>query len=194
MRPAAPGWRAMASTALAVARPCPRPHNPEAIAMPIPAAIAANGLSQFSPPVGSAARATPGTASTVINAKTSERRTDCPPSVMGCPLVMLGLLNGAGNVEHRKHDEDERLQECDEDLQRVQESDREHDHDQRRGGAKENAPQRARQRPAKHPIEPHEEEEDREQDVPAGHVAEESERQRERPGHVTDDLDGDHQP
>src|SRR3989304_3010663 len=108
MRPAAPGWRAMASTALAGARPCPRPHNPQATATPPPAAIAAKGLSQLSPPVGSAARATPGTASTAINAKTSERRTDCPPSVMGCPLWMLGLLNGAGNVEHREHNEDER--------------------------------------------------------------------------------------
>src|SRR3990170_5385072 len=127
MRPAAPGGRAMASTALAVARPCPRPHNPEAIAMPIPAAITANGLSQFSPPVGSAARATPGIASTVINAKTSERRTDCPPSVMGCPLVMLGFLNGAANVEHRDHTENKPLKDADRDLQRVQEPDRERD-------------------------------------------------------------------
>src|SRR3990172_3911867 len=170
MRPAAPGWRAMASTALAVARPCPRPHNPEAIAMPIPAAIAANGLSQFSPPVGSAARGTPGAASTGVNAETSERRTDCPPSVMGCPLVMLGFLNGAGNVEHREHDENERLQEREKDLQRVQEPDREHDHDQRSGSAEQDAPEGPRQRPAQHAVEPHQEEKDRKQDVPAGHV------------------------
>src|SRR3972149_6355015 len=171
MRPAAPGWRAMASTALAVARPRPGPQTRETIAMPIPAAIAANGLSQFSPPVGSGGRATPGTASTVINAKTSERRTDCPPSVMGCPLVMLGFLNGAGNVEHREHDENERLQERDKDLQRVQEPDRERDHDQRRGSAEQDAPQRARQRPAQHAVEAHEKKEDREQNMPAGHVA-----------------------
>src|SRR5712691_11342008 len=178
----------MASTALAVARPCPRPHSPEAIAIPIPAAITAKGFSQLSPAPGSAATAAPGIASTAINAKMSERCTKCPPSVVVCALVVLGLLNGAGNVEHRKHDKDERLQERDEDLQRVEEPDREHDHDPRRGRAEQNAPERAGQRPAQYPIEPHEEEEDREEEVSTDHVAEQPDGQRQRAGQMADDL------
>src|SRR4030095_17120060 len=43
--------------------------------------------------------------------------------------VVLGLLDGSRDVKHREHHEDERLEKRHEDLQGVQESDRERDHD-----------------------------------------------------------------
>jgi hypothetical protein len=81
MRAAAPGCRAMASTAPAVARPWPSPQRPDAMPIPMPAAITANGPTQ--PPVPpSAANASPGTERTdhVISVNISERRTTLPPS------------------------------------------------------------------------------------------------------------------
>src|SRR5207244_146381 len=52
MRAAAPGCLPMASTAAAIARPCPSPQSPDAIAIPSPAAMTANG--PIHPPPASA--------------------------------------------------------------------------------------------------------------------------------------------
>src|SRR5215510_940092 len=84
----------------------------------------------------SAAKARPGRPTTSRAARVSERRTTAS-SVrvmvlvmrrMGLAAVVLGFLDGPRNVEHREHDEDERLEKRDQDLQRVQEPDRERDH------------------------------------------------------------------
>src|SRR6266511_2836184 len=138
IRAAAPGCRPMASTAAATARPCPNPQRPEAIAIPTPAAMTANGPIHPPPAVpASAASARPGNASTAIPAAISERRTTVLLCVWGLLVmrrlvfapVVLGLLDGARDVEHREHHEDERLKERHQDLERIQEPDGEDDHD-----------------------------------------------------------------
>src|SRR6266542_1170495 len=114
IRAAAPGCRAMASTAPAVARPWPSPQRPDARPIPMPAAITANGPTQ--PPVPpSAANAIPGTDRTahVISVRISEGRTTQPPCELCDRLVMLRFLDGAGDIEHGQHAEDEGLQERD---------------------------------------------------------------------------------
>src|SRR5437667_9791623 len=92
MRAAAPGCRPMASTAAATALPCPSPHSPDAIAIPRPAAMTANGPIH-PPPVAapSAASASPGIPSPAMPARISERRTNAPPLSCGL-LVVLRLV------------------------------------------------------------------------------------------------------
>src|SRR5215813_957130 len=136
IRAAAPGCRAIASTADATALPCPSPHNPAAIAMPMPAAMTANGAIQ--PPVlPSAASAAVGNARTANPPRISERRTT-PSSIRVLCLVVpgmwfgmvLGLLDRARDVEHRQHHEDERLQKRHQNLQRIEKAHREDDRDE----------------------------------------------------------------
>src|SRR6266699_908376 len=137
IRAAAPGWRAIASTADATAQPCPKPHSPAAIAMPMPAAMTANGPIQL--PVGapSAANASPGSPKTASPAKISDRRTTVLLYTCGLLVMVLGLVLGlmlrfldcSRDVEHRQHHEDERLEKCHQDLQRIEKADREHDRD-----------------------------------------------------------------
>src|SRR5262245_55903004 len=113
------------------------------MAMPMPAAMTANGPTQ--PPVPpSAAWARAGTRSTAIPARTDERRTS--PSSSRCAAVcfrlvmrrmrllvmvaVLGVLDAARDVQHGEHDEDEGLEERHQDLQGIDESDRECHHHQ----------------------------------------------------------------
>src|SRR4029453_7243461 len=100
--------------------------------MPMPARMTANGA--IHPPVPSAAIAAVGNARTANPTRISERRTT--PSSITCDLLVvlgmmlgmvLGFLDRAGDVEHRQHHEDERLQERHQDLQRVEKSHREGD-------------------------------------------------------------------
>src|SRR5437016_1779895 len=175
MRAAAPGCRPMASPAAATALPCPSPHSPDAIAIPRPAAMTANGPIH-PPPVAapSAANASPGTPSPAMPARISERRTNA--SSLSCGLlVVLRLvpLDGPRDVQHRQHHEDERLEERHQDLQRIDEPDREGDHQHAAEAAEDHAGGAARQRPTDEPVQPHEEEHYGEQDVAAQHIAEE---------------------
>src|ERR687891_1765272 len=156
MRAAAPGWRALASTAEAMALPCPRAHRPAAKAMAKPATRTANGPTQ--PPEGAAAgacaSASPGTARTARPVRMSERRTtallcSCGVLVMRRSVlapVVLGLLDGPRDVEHREHHEDERLEERHQDFERVQEPDGEDDHHRAAEAADDGADGAARQR------------------------------------------------
>src|SRR5262249_22772909 len=125
MRAAAPGCRPIASTAAATARPCPSPHRPAAIAMPMPAAMTVNGPTQ--PPAaapGACASGRPGNARTNRDATINERRTTvllctCGVLVMTgfemlgtvAPVILVGVLDGSRNVQHREHHEDEGLKE-----------------------------------------------------------------------------------
>src|SRR6185369_992468 len=202
MRAAAPGWRAMASTAEATALPCPSAHRPAAKAMAKPATRTAYGPTRLPPPAGaSAASASPGTARTARPARMSERRTTALLCTCGLLVmrrmvlapVMLGLLDGSRDVEHREHHEDERLEERHQDLERVQEPDGEDNHHQAAEAADDGAERIAGQGPADEAVEAHQEEDDRQQDVTAEHVAEQPQRERQRPGQVADDLDDEHQ-
>src|SRR5262247_707072 len=84
----------------------------------------------------SAANARPGRPRTSRAARVSERRTTASyvrvvvlvMRRMVLAAVVLGFLDGSRDVEHREHDEDERLEKRDQDLERVQEPDRERDH------------------------------------------------------------------
>src|SRR5262245_32496469 len=100
--------------------------------MPIPAAMTANGPTQLPVPP-SAAIAVVGTVRTARIPRISERRTT-PSSMRVIRLVVLGmvlaLFDRTRDVEHRQHHEDERLQECHQDFQRVEEPDREYDRHQ----------------------------------------------------------------
>src|SRR5262249_55508640 len=130
----------MASTADAIAFPCPSPQSPAAKPRAKPAARTANGPTQ-PPPAPSAAKATAGTPRTVNPARISERRTPallCTCAVLelilresiDVPLVLVGVLQGARDVEHRQHHEDKRLEQRDQDLQRIEKADREGDHNE----------------------------------------------------------------
>src|SRR5262249_26268372 len=97
--------------------------------MPIPAAMTANAPIQ--PPVPpSAPTSAVGAARTARTPRISERRTT-PSSMRVIRLVVLGmvlaLFDRTRDVEHRQHHEDERLQECHQDFQGVEEPDREDD-------------------------------------------------------------------
>src|SRR5512145_3087090 len=102
---------------------------------------------------GACASATPGTASTARPARMSERRTTALLCTCGLLVmrrmvlapVVLGLLDGSRDVEHREHHEDERLEERHQDLQRIQEPDREHDHHQAPDAPHDRAQRAARQ-------------------------------------------------
>src|SRR5437588_7730529 len=158
MRAAAPGWRPMASTAAATARPWPRPHRPDAIAMPRPAAMTVNGPTQ--PPVPSAANAHPGTPRTAMPVRISERRTNASPVTCGV-LVVLGFMSlrlmsfdRSRDVQHGEHHEDERLQERHQNLERIDEA-----HDERRHHGAAHAPHdrpggAAVKRPPEQPVQP----------------------------------------
>src|SRR5687767_969528 len=149
IRAAAPGCRAIASTAAATARPWPRPQSPAANAIAKPATSTAYGPihPRASPAAVAAvwAKASPGAARTAIAATISERRTRillfCVCSAVCCDLLVmsravsvfravsvLGFLDRSRDVQHRQHDEDERLEERDQHLERVQEAHGEDDH------------------------------------------------------------------
>src|SRR5207245_8802151 len=164
MRAAAPGCLPMASTAAAIARPCPSPQSPDAIAIPRPAAMTATGPTH--PPPASAANANPGTPSTAIPARISERRTNAScVRVVLLVVVSLVPLDRPRDVHHRQQHEDERLEERHQDLQRIDEDDVERD-DHHGADAAEDCPgDAARQRPAQEAVQPHEEEHHGEQDV-----------------------------
>src|SRR5262245_50118226 len=100
---------------------------------------------------------------------------------------MLDVRYGGADVEHREHDEDERLQERDQQLEREQEEAGERDQQSRPRQAEQDGAQGAGQHPADHAH--REQEHHRQQDVPTRHVAEQSKRQRERSGQVAEDLD-----
>src|SRR5262245_10724104 len=116
-----------------MALPCPSPHSPAAKAMAKPATSTPNGPSQLPDP--SAAKASPGTPRTATPARISERRTRallCACVVLmelevflrmfiAVSLVPFGVLEGARDVEHGQHHEDEGLEKRDENLQGVQE-------------------------------------------------------------------------
>src|SRR2546423_10822824 len=201
MRAAAPGCRPMASTAAATARPCPRPHRPEAIAIPTPAAMTANGPIHSPPAPGSAASARPGNASTAMPVAINERTLDLllwivGPSMMsrlGFAAMVLGFLDRPRDVEHRQHHENERLEKRHQDLQRIQEPDGEGDHHDPTEAADDGSQRAAGQRPADEALKAHQEEDDGQQDVAAYHVAEQPQRERQRPRQVADDLDDEHQ-
>src|SRR5262245_44484610 len=118
MRAAAPGWRAIASTAEATALPCPSAHRPAANAMAKPATRTAKGPTQLPCPAaaGAWASACPGIVSTARPARISERRTtallcSCGLLVMRrmvLAAVVLSLLDRARDVQHGEHHEDER--------------------------------------------------------------------------------------
>src|SRR6185295_2578726 len=136
MRAAAPGWRAIASTAEATARPWPRAHRPAANAMAKPATRTEYGPIKLPPAGASAARARPGIPRTTRAARVSERRTTASSVRVVC-LVMrrlvlaamvLGFLDRARDIEHREHDEEQPLEKRDQALQRIQKADREGDH------------------------------------------------------------------
>src|SRR6267378_6099327 len=205
MRAAAPGCRAIASTAAATARPCPSPHRPAAIAMPMAAAMTVNGASHPPAAGASAARARPGNARTNRAPNIDERRTTvllctCDPRLVLARVVMLRtltvvrLFDRSRDVQHRQHDEDERLEEGHQELQGIEKAHRERDGDGGADAADERADHAARQRPADQSLQAHQEKDDGEQDVPAHHVAEEPERKRQRPGEVADELDRHDEP
>ena len=108
--------------------------------------------------------------------------------------MVLGLFDRSGDVQHRQHHEDERLQKRHQDLQRIQKSDGERDRDDATEPADDRARHAARQRPPDQAVQAHQEEDHREQDVAADDVAEEPERQRERAREMADDLDDEHVP
>src|SRR5574337_384850 len=159
IRPAAPGCRAMASTALAVARPWPSAHTPEAIAIPIPAASTANGLTHPPAAPASAAQTPVGITTSASRARsvgTKTRRTSLPPFVSSMPAVVirsmvLGFLDGAGDVEHREHTEDKSLEKRHQNLQRKQEASGEHNQERAPGEADQKAQKRSRGGPVRHP-------------------------------------------
>src|SRR5574341_900161 len=162
---AAPGWRAIASTAEAIARPCPRAQSPAANAIAKPATRTANGPTRLPPAGASAASARLGNPNTNSPARTSERRTtalllwiDLLVVLRRMLRVVLALLDGRRDVEHRQHHEDERLEERDQDLERVEEPDGESHHDDAA-------------------VEAHQKEDDGQQDMAARHVAEQTERE-----------------
>src|SRR6185295_680272 len=193
IRAIAPGCRAIASTACPAARPCPRPQRPAARPKPRPAASTAKALAMSAPPAASAAQAIPGTARIAIMLMVTMRCTALLLVEGDCDLVMLGFLDGRRDVQHGELAEDEGLDEGDQDLQREQETHDEHDHDQRGGRSDHQSRHRAAEGPAQHPVEAHHEEEDGEEDVAGHHVAEEAERERQRPRAMTDDLNHEHQ-
>src|SRR5438552_6943853 len=169
--------------------------------MPMPAAMTANGPIQLPVAAGVWANARPGSPKTASPAKVSDRRTTVLLCTCGLLVVVLGLVLGmmlrfldrSRDVEHRQHHEDERLEKRHQDLQRIEKADREHDRDGAADSADDGARRAARQRPADQAVQAHQQEDDGEQDVTADHVAEESQRERERPGEVADDLDHEHQ-
>src|SRR5512145_1288522 len=183
-----------------MARPCPSAQIPAAKAIEMPAARIPMGPTHPAGPSAACAAAwaaaSVGTLSTARTPRTSERRTPvllCEIGLLVVLRMVLLVLERAGDVEHRQHDEDERLEERHQDLQRVEEADREGDHHQPADPADEDPGGIPGQRPADEAVEPHEKEDDGEQDVPAEHVAEEPERERERAREVTDGLDDEHQ-
>src|SRR2546426_2734955 len=138
IRVAAPGWRAIPSSAAAMARPWPRPQRPAASAMPMPAASTVKGPSHD--PVAAASPAACADATLPPSARTNVRmprtiRTLPPPLVMdgrlgAVPGAVLGAVLGferTRDVHHREHDKDEGLEERHQDLQGEQEPDREED-------------------------------------------------------------------
>src|SRR5574341_54791 len=181
---AAPGWRAIASTAEAIARPCPRAQSPAANAIAKPATRTANGPTRLPPAGASAASARLGNPNTNSPARTSERRTtalllwiDLLVVLRRMLRVVLALLDGRRDVEHRQHHEDERLEERDQDLERVEEPDGESHHDDAADPADDDARGTAAERPADEAVEAHQEEDDGQQDMAARHVAEQTERE-----------------
>src|SRR3989442_15306699 len=70
-------------------------------------------------------------------------------------LAVIGVLDRAGNVEHRQHHEDEGLKDRDQDLQWVEEAHREDDHDEATQTADDRPGLAARERPADETVEPH---------------------------------------
>src|SRR5438552_1132934 len=196
IRAAAPGWRAIPSSAAAMARPWPRPQRPAASAMPMPAATTVKGPSHD--PVAAASPAACADATFPPSARTNVRmprtiRTLPPPLVMGGRLGAVLGFERARDVNHREHDEDEGLEERHQDLQGEQEPDREEDRRDRAERRDEDAEEsrRAGEAPRR---KPHgHEEEAGQQDVPAQHVAEKAHRERERAGEVADQLNRDHE-
>src|SRR2546427_11253281 len=150
IRAAAPGCPAIASTAAATARPCPSPHRPAAIAMPMAAAITVNGASHPPAAGASAARARPGNARTNRAPNIDERRTTVLLCTGDLRLVMarvvvlrtvtvVRLFDRSRDVQHRQHDEDERLEEGHQELQGIEKAHRERDGDGRTDATDERA-------------------------------------------------------
>src|SRR5439155_23316249 len=164
-----------APTAPATPLPTPAPASRAASGSPTPPGMPASGPLRPRPVAApSAANASPGTPSPAMPARISERRTHAPSLSCGL-LVVLRLvpLDGPRDVQHRQHHEDERLEERHQDLQRIDEPDREGDHQHTAEAAVDHAGGAARQRPTDEPVQPHEEEHYGEQDVAAQHIAEE---------------------
>src|SRR4030095_16738169 len=73
----------------------------------------------------------------------------------GVVRLVLGFLEGARDVDHGEHAEDEGLEERDQDLQRHEEADHEDCGDEGAGGADQQPTERARQRPAPQTVDAH---------------------------------------
>src|SRR6516165_4612385 len=199
IRVAAPGCRAIPSSAAAMALPCPRPHRPAARAIPMPAATTVNGPTHepwdTASPAAWADRALPVSAARNVRIPRT-MRTLPPPLVMGghlgpgARLAVLGL-EGPRDVEQGEHHEDECLEERHQDLEGVEEADREDDRHRRAEPAHDIAEDSGRsgESPGR---QPHRHEEDnRQEDVPPQHVAEETQGEGEGQSEVADQLDGD---
>src|SRR5258706_7351795 len=141
------------------------------------------------PAAGASAASTTLGTRTAIAARISERTPDllCTCGVlvmcrMWLGMVLIGFrpLDRARDVEHRQHHEDEGLQERHEDLQRIQEPQREDDHHDAPEPADHDAARASPERPADQTVEAHQEEDDGEEHVAPEHVAEESQRERLR--------------
>src|SRR5690348_3646925 len=142
--------------------------------MPMPAAMTVNGPTQ--PPVAApaaCANARPGNATMNRDPNVSERRTTvllctCGVLVMAGVVVLgamaavplVGVLDGARNVQHREHHEDEGLEERDQQLQGIEEPHHERNRDQAAEAADGGTGRAARQRPADQSVESHQEEDD----------------------------------
>src|SRR6266704_2402063 len=80
------------------------------------------------------------------------------PGVVLGVLAVIGVLDRAGNVEHRQHHEDEGLKDRDQDLQWIEEADREDDHDEAADAPDDRSGWAAGERPTDQAVEPHQEE------------------------------------
>src|SRR3989442_14824572 len=163
------------------------------MAIPRPAAMTAKGPIH-PPPAPSAASASAGQPPTAMTPRISERRTNASSTYDVLVVFRLVAFDGSRDVQHRQHDEDERLEQGYQDLQRIDEDDVEQQDGQAAEAAQHRSEYAARQRPADEAVEPHQEEEDGQQDVATQHVAEEPQGQRERARQVTDHLDHEHRP
>ena len=107
--------------------------------------------------------------------------------------MVLGFLNSAGDVEHGQHAEDERLEKRHEQLQGQQKPGGKRNEQSGAWQAHDQRDRLSGEQPPDEPIEAREQKHDREQDVAAHDVAEESDREGKRARQMAEDLDHEHE-